>query len=275
MANLFISYAREDRRTAARLARLLESEEWQVWWDFRLLAGEAFDEAIDSRLRTADAVLVLWSSSSASSRWVKAEADVGLARGVLIPARLGDAEIPLPFGRLHAADLAGWRGEATHPGIEEIRQALGNLQAGDAPDPTRTARPPRRLDAGRRRRMPIGTAAAIAAVVLAAFLAVILTRTGSPSAPGDTTGSLTIPQLVGMRYDEALLELERVGVAGPGIRDAAGMPFPEDEGEALIMTRVVDVSPPAGSTISATDPDVTLYLEWCTGICSPRTGATD
>lgn len=42
MADIFISYANEDRDTAARLAAHLESAGWRVWWDRRIPAGRTW-----------------------------------------------------------------------------------------------------------------------------------------------------------------------------------------------------------------------------------------
>jgi hypothetical protein len=33
MTDVFISYAREDRETAAKLAKVLEDQGYSVWWD--------------------------------------------------------------------------------------------------------------------------------------------------------------------------------------------------------------------------------------------------
>ncbi|NBB71307.1 MAG: SUMF1/EgtB/PvdO family nonheme iron enzyme [Alphaproteobacteria bacterium] len=59
--------------------------------------------------------VVLWSERSVQSHWVRAEARRALDRGILIPARLDDAELPLPFNDVHTFDLRGWRGEPDDP----------------------------------------------------------------------------------------------------------------------------------------------------------------
>ncbi len=41
MADIFISYANEDRETAAQFAQLLESVGLRVWWDRRIPAAAA------------------------------------------------------------------------------------------------------------------------------------------------------------------------------------------------------------------------------------------
>jgi hypothetical protein len=53
MSDIFISYAREDRETAQRLAETLKAHGWSVWWDTRLKAGEVWDEVIGRELAAA------------------------------------------------------------------------------------------------------------------------------------------------------------------------------------------------------------------------------
>ena len=50
MADVFISYASEDRDRAAKLASALGERGWSVWWDRKIVAGQAFDQAIEREL---------------------------------------------------------------------------------------------------------------------------------------------------------------------------------------------------------------------------------
>ncbi|MET0216095.1 MAG: toll/interleukin-1 receptor domain-containing protein [Vicinamibacterales bacterium] len=113
MPDVFLSYAREDRERARVLARALESHGWSVWWDRKLVAGEAFDETIERQLATANSVVVLWSEHSISSEWVRNEASAASERDVLVPVLLDDVKQPLEFRRRHAADLTHWTGDPT------------------------------------------------------------------------------------------------------------------------------------------------------------------
>ncbi len=67
MADVFLSYAREDRASAQALAEALALEGWSVWWDHRIIVGEAFDQAIERELHAAKSVVVLWSDHSVVS----------------------------------------------------------------------------------------------------------------------------------------------------------------------------------------------------------------
>ena len=110
-SDVFLSYARENRDVAKRLANALtQARGWSVWWDARLKAGELFNREIERAVANARCVIVLWSHHSVRSDWVVAEVSEGWERGVLVPILLDDSEPPMPFRQVQAADLAGWRG---------------------------------------------------------------------------------------------------------------------------------------------------------------------
>jgi hypothetical protein len=109
MADIFLSYAREDRELAEQVANTLRRYGWSVWWDRWVRVGSSFDEVIDHELDACSAVMVLWSKYSIKSDWVLAEASEGRTRKILVPATIErPLRLPLEFRRLQTADLAGW-----------------------------------------------------------------------------------------------------------------------------------------------------------------------
>lgn len=105
MADIVISYAREDAEVAFELATLIEQLGLTVWWDRRLVAGENFYVAIDAEIAKAQRVIVLWSAHSVSSDWVLSEAQEASQQQKLLPIRIGDIKIPLGFRTLHSLEL--------------------------------------------------------------------------------------------------------------------------------------------------------------------------
>lgn len=85
MADLFISYAREDSARASAIASALEAEGFSVFWDSEIPAGQTWADFIETKLRNSVAVLVLWSAHSIQSLWVREEARMGRDAGKLIP----------------------------------------------------------------------------------------------------------------------------------------------------------------------------------------------
>jgi len=85
MSDIFISYARADKHKAELLADAFSRKGWSVWWDRQIPPGQSFDDTIESALNSARCVIVLWSTHSVSSRWVKTEAAEGADRGILFP----------------------------------------------------------------------------------------------------------------------------------------------------------------------------------------------
>ena len=129
MADIFISYKREDREWAQALSAALEAQGWTTWWDTRLAAGEYFDVKIEEQLDAAKCVIVLWSKQSVKSRWVVAEAGEALEREILVPVFIEEARPPLIFRRIHTARLIGWNKNTSEPEfiglVADVSRILG------------------------------------------------------------------------------------------------------------------------------------------------------
>ncbi len=139
MADVFISYKREEREKAKALAEAIVKRGYSVWWDVDLLPGDRFAKEIDAVIGKAKAAIVLWSKASIESDWVIAEATEAKKRKILIPARLDGAEPPLYFRGDHAHDLSGWDGAADSSLVAPIIAAI-ERRAGP-PTETKAAAP--------------------------------------------------------------------------------------------------------------------------------------
>ena len=133
MSQLFISYARENRDTAERVASALGALGVEVWWDRELPGGSEFSEVIEQQLGEARVVIVLWSELSVRSSFVRDESMRALEAGKLLPVRIEPVVPPLGFGQIHALDLLDWSGAADDPAFidvaNEVRKRLGQPTA--------------------------------------------------------------------------------------------------------------------------------------------------
>lgn len=130
MADIFVSYASEDRERVAPIAAFLESQGWTVWWDRRLDAGTSFDREIERELDAASCVLVAWSRASIESDWVRTEAQEGMDRGVLVPILLDSVRPPLAFRRIQAQDISdGLTPDAQGDLTQAVSRAAGKASA--------------------------------------------------------------------------------------------------------------------------------------------------
>lgn len=126
-SDIFLSYATPNRPTAKVLAAVLSTKGLSVWWDREIPPGQTFDSVIEMALGSAKCVIVLWSSASVSSDWVKVEAAEGARRGVLVPALIEDVTIPLEFRRIQAANLTDWRASTSHPGFQSLVSSVTRI----------------------------------------------------------------------------------------------------------------------------------------------------
>lgn len=126
MADIFLSYANEDRETARAVAGLLESAGCTVWWDRRIPAGRTWRSMIEEALRDMRYMVVLWSTHSVDSDWVKEEAEEARAIGKLIPVLIEPVKPPVGFRSIQAADLTDWDGSTDSLGA---RQLIADLQS--------------------------------------------------------------------------------------------------------------------------------------------------
>jgi len=125
MADVFISYASEDRDRVRPLAEALTGRGLSVWWDRALAAGDDYARVIERELSAAKAVIVVWTAASVDSAFVRDEAGRARDQGRLVPLSLDrGVKIPLGFGSFQAEDLTAWNGDARAPQVALVEEAL-------------------------------------------------------------------------------------------------------------------------------------------------------
>ena len=118
MADIFLSYVREDLKRAKVVVCALQENGWTVWWDRYLAPGPPFRQVIGREFEAATCVVVLWSTQSVDSEFVLDEAELAKERQVLVSAKIDRVRLPLGFGQRTVANLVGWTGDTT---VDEFR----------------------------------------------------------------------------------------------------------------------------------------------------------
>ncbi len=145
MADIFISYASEDRARVRPLAEALQERGFNVWWDRSLAAGQDYTAIIEKELKDAKAVVVLWTQSSAVSTFVRDEAGRARDEGRLVPVLLDAVQLPLGFGAFQAEDFTRWNGGANAPQMQLLVEVLSAKVSGRAVNTSEIERRRRRL----------------------------------------------------------------------------------------------------------------------------------
>lgn len=125
MADVFISYKREDRPRVEALLELLIDLELTAWFDAGIEVGAAWESRIMEEADVASAIVVCWSFAATASPWVRREAEIGLRRGVLVPVMLQWCAPVPPFDAIQAADLTKWDGAPHDP---ELLRVLARIE---------------------------------------------------------------------------------------------------------------------------------------------------
>jgi tetratricopeptide (TPR) repeat protein len=203
VADVFLSYARPDAALAERVARELGKAGRTVWYDRELPAHRAYADVIASELESAAAVLVLWSSASAASEWVRSEANRARELHKLVQARVDGARLPMPFDQIQCADLSKWRGRASHSGWRQVSKSIGALAA---PPLSEAGTQPSEPSADRRALL-----AGAAAVIVAGITGFAIWRGGSHEEQLSPRAQLLL-----QKGTDALQNNDALDPAGPG-----------------------------------------------------------
>ena len=160
MADIFISYAREDVAWVEKLNRALEAQGYRVWWDRNLATGVRYLKETEAQLREARATVVVWSKVSIDSHWVADEAALARDLGRMVPISKDGTMPPLGFGQYQATDFSRWNGGDGEPLSVLLKALAERTQLAER------AVAPKRRAAGRDGRVPIAIAAAAGLLLL-------------------------------------------------------------------------------------------------------------
>lgn len=175
MADVFISYKREDIDVARRIADALAEEGFSAFFDLDPLgihAGEDWAQRLERELNSAKACVVLWSPDAVASPNVRSEARRALERGILVPVKIAGCTAPIGMDVLQETDLQGWKGDRSDGRwrflIDRGVRWLVS-PSGQAPEPQPTIKPTDR-SAKVPRRFWAGLGGIVAAIALIATL---------------------------------------------------------------------------------------------------------
>lgn len=257
MADIFISYASEDRSRVEPLAKALEDQGWQVWWDRIIPPGKSFDQVIQEEITASKCVVVVWSTKSIKSDWVKEEATIGKRRRILVPALIDSVEPPFGFGLIQAADLTDWNGNISHAGFKGFLGAISDIFQPQSPtksdaDASATTEPKSYAP----RKTSKATKFVAAAVIIALLILGIWWR-GSRQQVNEVRQELQKPDRQALNLKAKVAKLDKpekiddatpkdltiVSVGGPfskGQLEAIQKPFTRNTGIKINNTEVYD-----------------------------------
>ena len=136
MADIFISYAREDIERVRPIVKELEKLGWSVFWDTKIQPGDNWPVEITEALKSSQCVLVFWSLTSVDFKihhWIREEAEAGRKKGILVPLLLDVVDLPIGFSHLQAADLSGWKKNSSAPEFQKLINAVTSKISSSAP----------------------------------------------------------------------------------------------------------------------------------------------
>ncbi len=130
MADIFISYAHEDKERVAPIVDELEKIGWSVFWDRTIPPGKDWLSYIEKKLEVSSCVVVVWSASSVKSakdNWVLDEAVEAKKRDILVPLRIDEVDPPFGFRRAQSADLSHWEKNSAEPDFQQLVAAISDI----------------------------------------------------------------------------------------------------------------------------------------------------
>lgn len=133
MADIFISYKRENQDAVQGVVQGLRGAGLSVWWDQDIAPDDPWEATIERELNAAKVVIVAWSEAAVASENVKAESRRARNAGKLIQTYVQACEPPLFFGERQGVDLSNWNGNANDNRFQAVVTAARAILAGKKP----------------------------------------------------------------------------------------------------------------------------------------------
>ncbi len=128
MVDVFISYPRVERAKVEPIKDKLEALGLKTFFDIHGIdGGDTFPDVIDHALKSAKAVLGVWSPRAFQSKWCMIECRVGAIRGVLVPIaveRFSELDMKSDFMTTNYFDLTDFDGRENHEGWQRTLRSL-------------------------------------------------------------------------------------------------------------------------------------------------------
>lgn len=237
MADIFISYASEDRSRVRPLAEALQERGFNVWWDRSLAAGQDYTAIIEKELKAAKAVIVVWTQSSTASTFVRDEAGRARDEGRLVPVLLDPVQLPLGFGAFQAEDFTRWNGGSNAPQMQILEEALKAKLEGRDVDGGAVARKRRRL------MTRVRVVSVLTVIALIAGIAWVVNDFVRPDPPPDLRAELLRLLAEGQLTPEQAIQLAEIletGALGEtqsaSLEESPAPPMASEDRSASTMT---------------------------------------
>jgi formylglycine-generating enzyme required for sulfatase activity len=128
LVDVFISYPRVERSKTELIKAKLDALGLDTFFDIHGIdGGDTFPDVIDRALKSAKAVLGVWSPRAFQSKWCMIECRVGATRGVLVPIaleRFSELDMKSDFMTTNYLDLTDFDGRESHEGWQRTLRSL-------------------------------------------------------------------------------------------------------------------------------------------------------
>gem|GEM_PF-6259339 len=133
MADIFLSYKREDRAIADRISDALKQEGYTIWMDVGIRGGTRWDQEIETELESARAVIVIWTPRSVSpTSTVRDEALWARQNGKFVSVLAEDCSLPVMYRGIQYNDLTTWDQSTSHPNWKGLLENIARVFAGES-----------------------------------------------------------------------------------------------------------------------------------------------